>query len=82
MVREEIFGQSHYYNLVNTWGVVCMIFVFSNVFPMINRSSQTLVTMADDLDNRMSTSINIVHASASSDRHTVYIWVKNIGKRQ
>ena len=57
-----------------------MIFVFSNVFPMINRSSQTLVTMADDLDNRMETSINIVHASTTSDRHTVYIWVKNIGK--
>ena len=56
-----------------------MIFVFSNVFPMINRSSQTLVTMADDLDNRMETSINIVHASATSNRHTIYIWVKNIG---
>ena len=60
-------------------GVVCMIFVFNSVFPMINRSSQAMVSMADKIDDRMKSRINIVHAANSADRQTVYIWVKNVG---
>lgn len=61
-------------------GVVCVIFVFSNVFPMVNRSSQAMVSMADDMNDRMKTRISIVHAASSTDRKTVYIWVKNVGE--
>ena len=60
-------------------GVVCMIFIFNSVFPMINRSSQAMVSMADTIDDRMKSRINIVHAANSVDRQTVYLWVKNIG---
>jgi len=60
-------------------GVVCMIFVFNSVYPMINRSSQAMVSMAEDIDDRMKSRINIVHAANTSDRKTVYIWVKNVG---
>ncbi len=60
-------------------GVVCMIFVFNSVFPMVNRSSQALVSMADTIDERMKSRISIVHAANSSDRKTVYLWVKNVG---
>jgi archaellum component FlaF (FlaF/FlaG flagellin family) len=61
-------------------GVVCVIFVFSQVFPMINRSSSALVSMSDNLNEQMQTRISIINASVSSDRQTVYIWIKNIGE--
>ncbi|MFC1869712.1 hypothetical protein ACFLYE_00400 [Chloroflexota bacterium] len=60
-------------------GVVCMIFVFNSVYPMINRSSQAMVSMSEKIDDRMKSRISIVHAANTADRLTVYVWVKNIG---
>jgi len=60
-------------------GVVCMIFVFNSVYPMVNRSSSAMVSMAETIDERMKSRINIVHAANSADRLTVYLWVKNVG---
>ncbi len=60
-------------------GVVCMIFVFNSVFPMVNRSTDAMVSMADKIDDRMKSRINVVHAANTSDRKTIYIWVKNVG---
>ncbi|MFH1169786.1 MAG: hypothetical protein V1691_03725 [Chloroflexota bacterium] len=60
-------------------GVVSMIFVFNSVFPMVNRSSQAMVSMSDKIDDRMKSRINIVHAAGTSNRQTIYLWVKNIG---
>jgi len=60
-------------------GVICMIFIFNSVYPMVNRSSQAMVSMADTIDDRMKSRINIVHAANSADRQTVYLWAKNIG---
>jgi len=60
-------------------GVICMIFIFNSVYPMLNRSSQAMVSMADTIDDRMKSRINTVHAANSADRQTVYLWVKNIG---
>lgn len=60
-------------------GVVCMIFVFNSVFPMVNRSSQAIVSMADDMNDRLKTRVSIVHAAATADRKTVYVWIKNTG---
>ena len=60
-------------------GVICMVFVFNSVYPMINRSSQAMVSMADTIDERMKSRINIVHAANSANRSSVYLWVKNVG---
>ena len=60
-------------------GVVCMIFVFNSVLPMVNRSSQAMVSMAEKVDDRMKSRINIVHAANTSNRTTVYLWAKNVG---
>jgi archaellum component FlaF (FlaF/FlaG flagellin family) len=60
-------------------GVVCMIFVFNSVYPMINRSSSAMVSMADKIDDRMKSRISIVHAANTANRQTVYLWVKNVG---
>ena len=63
-------------------GVVCMIFVFNSVYPMVNRSSQAMVSMAEHVDERMKSRINIVHAANSANRTYIYLWVKNVGTQR
>ncbi len=63
-------------------GVVCMIFVFNSVYPMVNSSSQAMASMAEQVDERMKSRINIVHAANSADRKTVYLWIKNVGTQR
>jgi archaellum component FlaF (FlaF/FlaG flagellin family) len=60
-------------------GIVCMIFVFNSVYPMINRSSQAMDSMAEQVDERMNTRMTIICAANSADRTSVYIWIKNVG---
>lgn len=60
-------------------GIVCAMFLFNSVFPMVNRSSQAMVSMTEKIDDRMQSRINIVHAANSENRTAVYIWAKNVG---
>ena len=60
-------------------GMICAMFLFNTVFPMVNRSSQAMVSMTEKIDERMKSRINIVHAANSATRTSVYIWVKNVG---
>jgi len=55
------------------------MFVFNSVYPAVNRSSAAMVSMAEKMDERMKSRINIVHAANSADRKTIYLWVKNVG---
>ncbi len=63
-------------------GVVCMIFVFNSVYPMVNHSSQAMASMAEQVDERMKSRINIVHAANSADHKSVYLWIKNVGTQR
>jgi len=59
-----------------------MIFVFNSVYPMVSRSSQAMVSMAEQVDERMKSRINIVHAANTANRTSVYLWVKNVGTQR
>ena len=63
-------------------GVVCVIFLFNSVYPMINHSSQAMSSMAEQVDERMNSRISIVHAANSANRTEIYLWVKNIGSQR
>jgi hypothetical protein len=63
-------------------GVVCMIFIFNSVYPMINRSSEAMTSMAEQVDERMKSRINIVHAANNSTRTQIYLWIKNVGTQR
>jgi len=63
-------------------GVVCMIFLFNSVYPMINRSSQAMSSMAETVDERMQSRINVVHAANNAGRTEVYLWIKNVGSQR
>ena len=56
-----------------------MVFVFNSVYPMVNRSSHAMVSMADTIDERMKSRINVVHAANTANRTSVYLWIKNVG---
>jgi hypothetical protein len=49
---------------------------------MINRSNQAMVSMAETIDERMKSRINIVHAANSANRTSVYLWIKNVGTQR
>ena len=63
-------------------GVVCMIFVFNSVYPMVNHSAQAMNSMAEQVDERMKSRINIVHGTSTANRTEVYLWVKNVGTQR
>ena len=63
-------------------GVVCMIFVFNSVYPMVNHSAQAMNSMAEQVDERMKSRINIVHGASTANRTEVYLWVKNVGTQR
>ena len=60
-------------------GIICTIFIFNSVFPMVNRSSQAMVSMGETIDERMKSRVSIVHAANATDPKVVYVWVKNVG---
>jgi archaeal flagellar protein FlaG len=60
-------------------GIICSIFLFNSVYPMISRSSAAMVSMTEKIDDRMQTQVDIVHAASTTNRETVYLWVKNVG---
>ena len=63
-------------------GVVCMIFVFNSVYPMVNHSAQAMNSMAEQVDERMKSRINIVHGTSNAGRTEVYLWIKNVGTQR
>ena len=63
-------------------GVVCMIFVFNSVYPMVNHSAQAMSSMAEQVDERMKSRINIVHGTSNANRTEVYLWIKNVGTQR
>jgi archaellum component FlaF (FlaF/FlaG flagellin family) len=63
-------------------GIVCSVFLFNSVYPMINRSTAAMTSMTDKIDDRMKTQVDIVHAASSADKLYIYIWVKNVGSNR
>ena len=58
-------------------GIVCSLVVFNAVYPAINRSSAAISTMADSVDDRIKSQIEIIQTA--NDGSNVYIWAKNVG---
>jgi archaellum component FlaF (FlaF/FlaG flagellin family) len=63
-------------------GIVCSVFLFNSVYPMINRSSAAMTSMTDKIDDRMKTQVDIVHVANSADNLNIYIWMKNVGSNR
>jgi hypothetical protein len=58
-------------------GVISAVFVFNTLFPVVIQSSDAIVSMERQADDRLKTQIEIIHAAQTGD--TVVLWVKNVG---
>jgi flagellar protein FlaG len=60
-------------------GITAVIAVLNALMPAISRTSGSLVASADSVDARISTSIEIIHATGLDASPTVDTWAKNVG---
>jgi flagellar protein FlaG len=60
-------------------GITAVIAVINALMPAVSRTGGALVASADSVDARISTSIEIIHASGVDASPTVEGWVKNVG---
>lgn len=58
-------------------GLTAAFAVFNSVYPAVQRSGQSMSDAADDIGDRITTRIEIIHASTAGN--SVDAWVKNIG---
>ncbi len=56
-----------------------MLAVVNALMPAIARTSGSIVASADSADSRISTQIEIVHATGQDGSATVQAWTKNVG---
>ena len=73
-------------------GVTCTVMVINTAIPAIHDSSNDLASVADTLDNRIKTDIDIIQVIGELDSggsfddsdadgvFDVFVWVKNVGK--
>lgn len=63
-------------------GIICSIFLFNSVYPMISRSSSAMTNMTEKINDRMQSQIEVIQATGSTNSAVVFIWAKNIGTAQ
>ena len=52
------------------------------VFPTIFTMGQPISSSTNSLGDQISTDIKVIHTSYSTDKETVYMWLKNVGTTQ
>ena len=60
-------------------GIAAIVAVLNALMPAISRTSSTIVASADSVDSRISTQVQIIHATGVDGSPTVEAWTKNIG---
>jgi hypothetical protein len=60
-------------------GVVAVVAVVNTILPAVHRTSGALTSTATFLDDRLSSQVEIVHATGTSGESTADLWVKNVG---
>lgn len=60
-------------------GIAAIVAVLNALMPAISRTSSSIVASADSIDNRISTQLEIVHATGVQGSPQVNAWTKNTG---
>ena len=60
-------------------GVVVTVMLYNVVYPAVIRSGDALVGRQRRIDDRLSSQIEIIHATGRVNTNLAYGWVKNIG---
>ena len=65
--------------MITVAGVIAVVAVVNTVLPAVHRTSGALTSTASVLDDRLSSQVEIVHATGESGSEDADIWIKNIG---
>jgi flagellar protein FlaG len=65
--------------MITVAGIIAVVAVVNTVLPAVNRTSGALTSTASVLDDRLSSQIEIVHATGEPGSSDTDVWVKNIG---
>jgi flagellar protein FlaG len=60
-------------------GIVAILAVVNALMPAISRTTGSIIASADSADGRISTQIEIIHATGSAGSPSVDAWAKNVG---
>ena len=60
-------------------GIIAVVAVINAVLPSVDRTSGALTSTADVIDDRLSSQVEIVHATGQGGATVADAWVKNVG---
>jgi flagellar protein FlaG len=60
-------------------GIVAVIAVVNAILPSVDRTSGALTSTASVIDDRLSSQVEIVHATGESGETVADVWIKNVG---
>jgi flagellar protein FlaG len=60
-------------------GIIAVVAVVNAVLPSVGRTTGAMTSTADVIDNRLSSQVEIVHATGQSGATVADAWVKNVG---
>lgn len=62
--------------------VICATAFVAAVYPPILGASAPVIRTVDNLGDRITTDIKIIHEAYDSEENETYIWIKNVGTQQ
>ena len=65
--------------IITVASIAAIMTVLNALMPAVSRSNAAIVASADSVDSRISTSLDIIHATGSNGSPTVEAWAKNVG---
>ena len=65
--------------IITVASIAAILTVLNALMPAISRSNSSVVAAADSVDSRISTQIDIIHATGTNGSATVEAWAKNTG---
>ena len=65
--------------IITVASIAAIITVLNALMPAVSRTNSAIVASADSVDSRISTSLDIVHATGTNGSPTVDAWAKNVG---
>jgi archaeal flagellar protein FlaG len=65
--------------IITVASIAAIITVLNALMPAVSRTNSAIVASADSVDSRISTSLDIIHATGANGSSTVEAWAKNVG---
>jgi len=65
--------------IITVASIAAILTVLNALMPAVSRTNSSIVSAADSVDSRISTQIDIIHATGVDGSPSVDAWAKNIG---